>query len=262
MRGRAVEPRAGGPDRGPRLAAGQPRKVPGEAQGCGARRDGIAPSERAGPVVPGDPAREEDPFHPAIAGEDRSRRPPGQLGVADGHHGERGAELIRERLKGADRRGFVVDARTQLGCRRQEFGGEPVRLALQPALPVVEELTRRFDPLGAAREHGVQVAVDVVVPEFVREGEAPVPRGRAGVGDDDAEPVALLPERPVDPGGKGPFLDGEPLPAGDPDGIDRDGGDAQVGEEVGRASPDLALARAHFFFGSSRSSSASTTRTA
>ena len=89
-----------------------------------------------------------------------------------------------------------------------------------------------------------------------------MPRGRAGVGDDDAESVPLLPERPVDPGGKGTFRDGEPLPAGDPDGIDRDGGDAQVGEEVAGALADLALARAHFFFGSSRSSSASTTRTA
>ena len=113
---------------------------------------------------------------------------------------------------------------------------------------MVVELARRFDPLGVAREHGVQVAVDVVVPEFVREGEAPVPRGRAGVGDDDAEPVALLPERPVDPGGKGPFLDGESLSAGDPDGINRDGGDAQVGEKVGGVLPDFALARAHFFF--------------
>ena len=30
----------------------------------------------------------------------------------------------------------------------------------------------------------------MIVPEFVREGEAPVPRGRAGVGDDDSEAVA------------------------------------------------------------------------
>ena len=67
---------------------------------------------------------------------------------------------------------------------------------------------------------------------------------------------------PVDPGEERPFLDDETLPAGDPDGVDRGAGDAQVGEQVGGALADLALAPVHSFFGSSRSSNASTTRTA
>ena len=72
----------------------------------------------------------------------------------------------------------------------------------------------------------------------------------------------LLPERSVDAGGERPLLDDETLPAGNPNGVDRGAGDAQVGEQVGGALANLALAPVHSFFGSSRSSTASTTRTA
>ena len=153
--------------------------------------------------------------------------------------------------------------RHQLLRGHQEFGGEPVRLAFQRVLPAAMEPARRLDHPGSARKHGVHVAVHMIVPEFVRHGEPPVPDRRAGVRHDDTEPVALLPERSVDPGEERLFLDDETLLAGDPDGVDRGAGDAQVGEQVGGVLADLALARVHpFFFGLSRSSSASTTRTA
>ena len=49
-----------------------------------------------------------------------------------------------------------------VGTRSSE--ANPVRLAFQLALPVVEEASRRFDLFGVACKHGVHVAVDVVCP--------------------------------------------------------------------------------------------------